>query len=140
MKIMFLSYMDFLGAGNAAKKIFLMLKEKGVDVDFFVKKKKSSFSQRIKLKFDQKIHDKIFDLLNYGSNKFLNNRISLKYNPYYKSCLSIAPQSILSIISYKNHSLQYIHYFCEYKSNLSMDHKRYSFLLQSYFAVHPSFV
>ena len=40
MKIMFLSYMDFLGAGNAAKKIFKMLDENGIDIDFFVKKKK----------------------------------------------------------------------------------------------------
>lgn len=77
--------MDYLGAGNAAKKIFLMLNEKGLDVDFFVKKKKSKFSKKIKLKFHEQIHDKFFDFFNYGSNKFLNNRFSKKYNPYYKS-------------------------------------------------------
>lgn len=85
MKIMFLSYMDFLGAGNAAKKIFKMLDENGIDIDFFVKKKNSELSKKIDLKFDEKVHDAIFDFLNYSSNKFLNNKFGRRYNPYHKS-------------------------------------------------------
>tara|TARA_A100001388_G_scaffold277627_1_gene270005 strand:- start:1226 stop:2416 length:1191 start_codon:yes stop_codon:yes gene_type:complete len=77
--------MDYLGAGSASKKIFSMLRKEDVDVDLFVKKKNSGLSKKIELSKVDSIKSLMFDLFNYGSNKFLNNNYSRKFNPYHKS-------------------------------------------------------
>ena len=43
MKIMLLTYMDNLGAGNAAVKIYKMLKKNEITVDLYTKKKNKFF-------------------------------------------------------------------------------------------------
>ena len=40
MKVMLLSYMDNLGAGNAANKIYQMLIKRNIEAELYVKKKK----------------------------------------------------------------------------------------------------
>lgn len=79
MKIMLLTYMDNLGAGNAAVKIYKMLKKNEITVDLYTKKKATSFSKKFKLNdFNSIGHEFIYDSLNYVSNKLLNHKFVSK--------------------------------------------------------------
>lgn len=83
MKIMMLSYSDHGGAGNAANKIFRMLKKKKISADLFVKKQKKNTSKKFKLNINQTIKNSFIDILNYSSNMLLNNKFT--YRNSYRS-------------------------------------------------------
>lgn len=85
-----MSYMDNLGAGNAATRIYRMLKKR-INVDFYVKKNfLSGHNQFIMQNIKQKIHENSFDIFNYFSNKLINNNfcpqpyksLGWYYSPY----------------------------------------------------------
>ena len=77
MKIMLLSYMDNLGAGNAAMKIYEMLKKNNIETDLFVKKKFSKNSKQFRMKkFNDISHEIIYDTLNLILNKLINNKFT----------------------------------------------------------------
>jgi hypothetical protein len=83
MKIMMLSYSDHGGAGNAAQKIFSMLRKRKISTDLFVKKKINNTSKNFKLSINQSIKNSFVDILNYSSNMLLNNNFT--YRNSYRS-------------------------------------------------------
>ncbi len=123
MKIMLLSNMDYLGAGNAAKKIFSMLKEEKVDVDFFVKKKKFKLSKILKLSMLEKISVFFFDIFNFISDKLLNNKISRNFNPYHKSLgwFNSPYPAIINKSNYEIIQLNWINNFLSINDILKID-------------------
>ena len=81
MKVMLLSNMDFSGAGNAAVKIYKMLKKNNLDCTLYVNEKRTPYSSKFELTNSQRISERLRKFLYSGSNRLIN----LDKRNYYKS-------------------------------------------------------
>ena len=114
-KIMMISYMDFLGAGNAARKIYEMLKTNGVNVELFVKEKKYVNSKIFHLNEKQKKIEKFFNLKNIFLNKVINNRITNNFSYSHKS-LGWFRSPYADIINNNDHDIVQLHWISNFLS------------------------
>ena len=113
MKVMLLSYMDNLGAGNAANKIYQMLIKKNINAELYVKKKNLKNSKTFILKnIRKKIHELSFDTFNYISNKLVNNRF---YFSDYRS-LSWGSSPYPDLINNSNFDIVQLHWINNFLS------------------------
>ena len=110
---MLLSYMDNLGAGKAASKIYEMLIKNNIQAELYVKKKNLEVSKKFLLEsYKDKLHEISFDTFNYLTNKFFNNRF---YSNEYKS-LSWSSSPYLKLINNSKFDLIQLHWINNFLS------------------------
>ena len=105
MKIMLLSNMDYSGAGNAATKIFEMLKKNNVDCDLIVNKQKTELSSKFKLSIKENCNDKLRNFAYY----FFNYIININKFGNYKS-LGLFDSFYPDKINKTNHDIVQLHW------------------------------
>ncbi len=105
MKIMLLSNMDYSGAGNAATKIFEMLKKNKVDCDLIVNKQKTELSSKFKLSIKENCNDKLRNFAYY----FFNYIININKFGNYKS-LGLFDSFYPDKINKTNHDIVQLHW------------------------------
>mgnify|MGYP001213923898 CR=1 FL=1 len=105
MKVMLLSNMDFSGAGNAAVKIYRMLKRNNFDCSLYVNEKKTKYSKKFSLSFKERVKEDFRKLIYSSTNRLIN----LHTKNYYKS-LGIFDSGYSKIINKLDYDIVQLHW------------------------------
>ena len=105
MKVMLLSNMDFSGAGNAAVKIYRMLKKNNLNCSLYVNEKKTGYSTKFNLSFGKRIKEDFRKLIYSSTSRLLN----LHTKNYYKS-LGLFDSGYSRIINRLDYDIVQLHW------------------------------